>query len=35
MERMKRFKPFTPNYEKKAKRTDYWYSMMSELAYIN
>lgn len=32
---MKRFKPFTPNYEKKAKRVDYWYSMMSELAYIN
>lgn len=32
---MKRFKPFAPNYEKKAKRTDYWYSMMSELAYIN
>lgn len=32
---MRRFKPFTPNYEKKAKRVDYWYSMMSELAYIN
>lgn len=32
---MKRFKPFTPSYEKKTKWTDYWYNIMKELAEIN
>ena len=32
---MKRFKPFTPTYDKKTKWTDYWYNTMKELAEIN
>ena len=32
---MKRFKPFTPSYEKKAERSAYWYHTMTELAEIN
>ena len=32
---MKRFKPFTPSYNKKAERSAYWYHTMTELAEIN
>jgi len=32
---MKRFKPFTPAYDKKAKWADYRYNTMKELAEIN
>ena len=32
---MKRFKPFTPSYEKKTKWADYRYNTMKELAEIN
>lgn len=32
---MKRFKPFTPDYDKKETRGDYWYNTMKELAEIN
>ena len=32
---MKRFKPFTPSYEKKTKWADYRYYKMKELAEIN
>ena len=29
---MKRFKPFTPAYDKKTKRSDYWYNQMYQYA---
>lgn len=32
---MKRFKPFTPAYNKKEIRGDFWYNKMKELAEIN
>ena len=32
---MKRFKPFTPSVDKKAKWADYRYNTMKELAEIN
>lgn len=32
---MKRFKPFTPSYDKTAGWADYWYNTMKELARIN
>lgn len=32
---MKRFKPFTADYDKKVARSDYRYNKMKELAEIN